>query len=421
MDKVLVERISKLQEVMTSMSYLTQFPDEMRLSSKKDYSRWYTAFDMKLRLRGLGIRDYLQTGDVGTFDGSTSDQLRKLEHLMNEILTQMVYASVKGFVLDSTVSSGLDGRALVVHIQNTFGSVSILNAVGLGSDVFGRSGAPSLEEALSGFNHFKSQVVDRMSSSEVCSVLLLVSLSRTLSIGQLKELVTAYHSNYGTDMSGFTTGNLSRLCMELFSDSSSTSNHSSALVAKTFKRDAPGFKNRGPIQCYNCQQLGHVWSKCPELNEKMKENMKNKQSGKPGWFAFFGKDDQSSNVYLDSGCSDHIFANSTYFSAITPITNKYITSVNGDQVKVEGIGNVELLMQNGRSLSLTQVLFIPTAAANLVSVSKATGAGAKLMFVGDTVIDASYDSRNSLGVKSEAHGGLYRLLVEPPARPTLRF
>jgi hypothetical protein len=109
-----------------------------------------------------------------------------------------------------------------------------------------------------------------MSTSELCSVLLLMSLSRTLSIDQLKELLTAYQSNYDTDMAEFTTGNLSRLVMELFSDSSSTSNSSSAtaLVAKTFKRDAPGFKNRRPIQCYNCQQLGHVWSKCPELNEK---------------------------------------------------------------------------------------------------------------------------------------------------------
>jgi hypothetical protein len=124
---------------------------------------------------------------------------------------------------------------------------------------------------------------------------------------------------------------------------------------------------------------------------------------------------------LDSGCSDHIFANSSYFSAITPVTNKYITSVNGDQVKIEGIGNVELLMQKGRSLYLKQVLFIPTAAANLVSVSKATGAGAKLTFDGDTVIDASHESKNCLGVKSEAHEGLYRLLVQPPARPTLRF
>jgi hypothetical protein len=172
---------------------------------------------MKLRLRGLGIRDYLQTGDVGTFDGSTSDQLRKLEHLMNEILTQMVYASVKGFVLDSTVSSGLEGRALVVHIQNTFGSDSILNAVGLGSDVFGRSDALSLKEALSGFNHFKSQVADRMSPAQVWSVLLLVSLSRTLSIGQLEALLTAYHSKYGTDMTEFTTENLTRLSIELFS------------------------------------------------------------------------------------------------------------------------------------------------------------------------------------------------------------
>jgi hypothetical protein len=163
----------------------------------------------------------LLTGDVETFEDSTPDQLGKLKHLMDEILTQMIYASVEGFALDSMISSGLEGRDLVLHIQSTFGCFGILNAVDLGSDVFGRSGAPSPEEALSGFNHFKSQVVDRMSTSELCSVLLLMSLSRTLSIDQLKELLTAYQSNYDTDRTEFTSENLSRLVMELFSGSES--------------------------------------------------------------------------------------------------------------------------------------------------------------------------------------------------------
>jgi hypothetical protein len=43
------------------------------------------------------------------------------------------------------------------------------------------------------------------------------------------------------------------------------------------------------------------------------------------------------------------------------------------------------------------------------------------MFAGDMVIDANYDSRNSLGVKPEAHESLYQLLLQPLARPILRF
>lgn len=216
MDRVLSDRISKLEHRMTFSLYLTEFPDELKLGSEENYSEWNMAFDMKLKICGLGIRDYLKTGDVGTFESSTSEQLEMLVNVMDGILTHMIYYSVKGFVLECAMCSRYEGCSLVLYIQSCFGSVRnpnpvnpvsdrILGAVSLGSDVFSGSGSPSIEETLSGFSDFKSQVIDTMSTNELYSVLLLISLSHILSSAQLKELVTFCFAKYGTDMAELTT------------------------------------------------------------------------------------------------------------------------------------------------------------------------------------------------------------------------
>lgn len=65
---------------------------------------------------------------------------------------------------------------------------------------------------------------------------------------------------------------------------------------------------------------------------------------------------------------------------------------------IEGTGSVDLLKMCGRLLSLNT-------------------AGVKLLFADDTVTDVSSDSKALFGIKSDAHGGLYRLLIIPSRRP----
>lgn len=76
----------------------------------------------------------------------------------------------------------------------------------------------------------------------------------------------------------------------------------------------------------------------------------------------------SSDWILDSGATDHMVHSLQFFTSITSIVHISVKLPNGDMAKVTHIGTVKL----SSTLTLENVLCIPTFFFNLVSISKLT-------------------------------------------------
>lgn len=76
----------------------------------------------------------------------------------------------------------------------------------------------------------------------------------------------------------------------------------------------------------------------------------------------------STDWILNSGATDHMVHSLHFFTSITSIVQIFVKLPNGDMAKVTHIGTVKLTS----TLTLENVLYIPSFSFNLVSISKLT-------------------------------------------------
>ena len=119
-----------------------------------------------------------------------------------------------------------------------------------------------------------------------------------------------------------------------------------------------------------------------EKQRKVGKNLKTKSSTlaamNNGCFSFFGLFSFSSQVdtthlcstdwILDNGATNHMVHSLHFFTSITSIVHFSIKLPNGDRAKVTHIGTIKL----SSTLTLENVLCIPSFSFNLVSISKLT-------------------------------------------------
>jgi len=73
--------------------------------------------------------------------------------------------------------------------------------------------------------------------------------------------------------------------------------------------------------------------------------------------------------YLDSGATTHISPSRDDFFSLRPIASRPVKGVGGTSIFATGIGEIRLRIARGAWVVLLDVLFIPTAAVRLISVS----------------------------------------------------
>ena len=76
----------------------------------------------------------------------------------------------------------------------------------------------------------------------------------------------------------------------------------------------------------------------------------------------------STDWILDSGATEHMIHSLHFFTFVTSIVHFSVKLLNGDMAKVTHIGTVKLTF----TLTLVNVLCIPSFSFNLVSISKLT-------------------------------------------------
>jgi hypothetical protein len=87
-----------------------------------------------------------------------------------------------------------------------------------------------------------------------------------------------------------------------------------------------------------------------------------------------------------------------------------IIGISGEKLTIEGIGLINLTLDNNQEIRLKEVLYVPGAHQNVVSVSKATAKGAKV-----TISENDVELSDKVGIIATAkkRAGLYYLDLAP--------
>ncbi|KAJ8709420.1 hypothetical protein PYW07_009246 [Mythimna separata] len=180
--------------------------------------------------------------------------------------------------------------------------------------------------------------------------------------------------------------------------------------------------------CHNCQEKGHIKPRCPRLKKNLKkDHNKNLTAGpasstKKGSTAnlvIFPKDtvlasglcDKDSWI-LDSGCSSHMTNRKDWITNFSPNVKSEITTANNEKIYSDGVGNVKITIGNDVKKVISDALYVPKVAANLLSVSKMAADGYVLVF--DTNKCSVYRKDNinvtgSCDVTATNVDGIYKL------------
>jgi hypothetical protein len=92
----------------------------------------------------------------------------------------------------------------------------------------------------------------------------------------------------------------------------------------------------------------------------------------------------TSQLIVDTGCSDHIGNQKDIFTNLHPVNEKSVRDPKGNFTAVEGIGDVPITVElkDGKiaELILRNVLYVPNYKVNLLSVDKAVNFGHQFIF-----------------------------------------
>lgn len=171
-------------------------------------------------------------------------------------------------------------------------------------------------------------------------------------------------------------------------------------------------------KCFGCQQEGHKVSECPEKNKK-----KDKASKKNS--AYFGEDaggvcfvggqklpeNPAVTWIVDSGSSEHLTNNRALLHQLSPMKDPMTIAVakEGESIVAKHKGEVRLTsVVHGKSIPvcLKNVLYIPDARVNLLSVRKMEMAGLTVTFADGKVLIRRGSEVVAVG---ERRGKLYEL------------
>jgi hypothetical protein len=117
---------------------------------------------------------------------------------------------------------------------------------------------------------------------------------------------------------------------------------------------------------------------------------------------------------IDSGASDHMVNDSSVFVSMVP-SKRVIVTANGGKVTAKGVGDVELMNSDGKKITLSDVLFVPTMIQNLLSQTRFDIVGVTTTFKNGLVIGLRDGLKVFDGMRDSQ--GLWNLKLMSPNVP----
>ena len=173
--------------------------------------------------------------------------------------------------------------------------------------------------------------------------------------------------------------------------------------------------DRDDLYCNYCHKKRHTEEKCwrRKGDEKSKSEPKLKVTAimqKLCAISQSDKDDQSSDIYLDSGSEIHSVNNIKGFGVFQESHNIQLESASGQEIKVRGVGAYDIQAETGTTLRLRQCVYAPSLIANFLSAAKLNDNGMDILLMRDgtwKVVDD--DGIVASGVRKN---GMYLLSVK---------
>lgn len=178
--------------------------------------------------------------------------------------------------------------------------------------------------------------------------------------------------------------------------------------------------------CWNCKQVGHLKYNCPNKNIAEKSSVKkdfqkksDKKSGDKALLTALGVSGtfKPTDWFVDSGATNHMSARKDWLCNFTEQQETEITVANNCKVYGKGVGDVPInscskLDTVSDITKITDVMYVPSLSANLLSVSATVKKGYIVVFDknGCRILD-DVDNAVKGDVKATASevGGVYRL------------
>nr|AAT58810.1 putative polyprotein [Oryza sativa Japonica Group] len=174
--------------------------------------------------------------------------------------------------------------------------------------------------------------------------------------------------------------------------------------------------NQDERTCFVCGQVGHLARKCPQ-RKGMKapagqtSKSANVTIGNIGDGSGYGNlptvfsVNQSTNWWVDTGANVHVCADISLFSSYQVARGSTVLMGNGSHASVHGVGTVDLKFTSGKIVQLKNVQHVPSIDRNLVSGSRLTRDGFKLVFESNKVVVSKHGYFIGKGYEC---GGLFR-------------
>ncbi|XP_023772790.1 uncharacterized protein LOC111921438 [Lactuca sativa] len=146
------------------------------------------------------------------------------------------------------------------------------------------------------------------------------------------------------------------------------------------------------IQCYRCDKFGHFASRCPDRIKNHEANLNQTHEGdtyhEEGTFfmmntiqetVFLNEDkyippkveanaDEDRIWYLDTGASNHMTRNYTYFSELNKNITGKVRFGDGSCVSIKGKGSILFEGKSGEQKLMKDIYYIPSLRSNVISL-----------------------------------------------------
>lgn len=191
-------------------------------------------------------------------------------------------------------------------------------------------------------------------------------------------------------------------------------NQKTESAMKVRQNEYSGRKDMRQLPCFNCRKMGHIARFCPDAKKEKDEKASLAMNSKSE-YALTSSSAFSDGWYLDSGATIHIANNINCFIAIDWSQRQDIITASGEKLVSKGIGTVEIdcsafkFEKDGKMTSVVKihdVLYVPNASSNLLSVRKLTAKGFVVKFFKNVAI---VTKEGRIHVSAELKAGMYCL------------
>lgn len=429
-------RTQLLQQVMSTFAQRHPTGSILQLTNAYNFTAWRDNLRFVLSAEKGGIVNYFDNGDLGISsyktvnvtneDNTTTTQVLtdaevdKLKRDLDNFLNVILMASVDSEIIKKyRHRAGSFGLQLLKQITADYGKLSSVKIFKLFQ--------VTINKVLNGENFTNKEVhslLHKLRNASLTSDQILGLMVLLMTPDQERAKILTQDSsmlNFENIMMTLKEQMEPDTTLEIHSISTSQ-NSGQIFVANRDNR------HKTKIQCWKCRKFGHHQNNCRQGNRIEKKNYKSNGSSNANFASTaseqYDKDncwsvnvarEKSFNVkknddsyIIDSGSTIHLSKDLSHFKNIQPFSG-VINGISEKSLSISGKGSVEFTKDNDK-IVLKDVLYVPDASQNLISVTLITGITSETICFDE---NSAYFSQNKRKIGSKTKDNLYYFDYQP--------